>query len=374
MDGARFAVRMLLAASCVLAVGCHGGVGVGGGGGAGEIAGVWDEISPSAPEMLATVEESGQQVYVNEALAYFTEGVSEADARAVIASVQGEVVGHIRAVDLYQIRFPDVTTVAQLEAKLDELAAKPEIALATMNGAPHKDGGLEIFTCKTTPDDNQASFEDWAADPPRDENWGLRFANFPDAWDTARGDPNLKVAVVDFGFEEGHEDLRDNCAGWSSVRSDPSGSDHGTHVAGILGARGDNGRGICGAAWQCSMRLYMVAKWVPGRQQWLASDVAIAAAFLNAAETGCRVLNYSGGWTTTDPNYWELERVRELYRPVIQQMGMQGTLLVTAAGNGACTPPHSLHPSRTACRAILLERTWRTDAQLDRGCQRPEEW
>ena len=99
----------------------------------------------------------------------------------------------------------------------------------------------------------------------------------PSAWDSVttsalpNGDTAL-VAVVDGGADRYHPDLRfwtnthevagngidddqngyvDDVRGWNafnqtdSIPRDP----HGTHVCGLVGARGNNGRGVCGAVW-----------------------------------------------------------------------------------------------------------------------------
>jgi subtilisin family serine protease len=99
----------------------------------------------------------------------------------------------------------------------------------------------------------------------------------PEAWDlttgglTAQGD-TIVVAVIDAGFDLAHEDLNfkknygeipnngidddnngyiDDFNGWNAYDSDGNiVSDlHGTHVAGIVGARGNNTVGVTGVSW-----------------------------------------------------------------------------------------------------------------------------
>lgn len=101
------------------------------------------------------------------------------------------------------------------------------------------------------------------------------------AWDittgglTTHGD-TIVIGIVDGGFDLGHEDLNfwknwseipnngidddengyiDDYHGWSSFSS--SGNipinDHGTHVAGIAGAIGNNGIGVCGVTWDAQI-------------------------------------------------------------------------------------------------------------------------
>ena len=77
----------------------------------------------------------------------------------------------------------------------------------------------------------------------------------PEAWDifTGSGAP-VVLAVIDAGVY-GHPEFADRLlTGWNTVRNnstDTSDSDcpHGTHVAGIAGALGNNSQGVAGANW-----------------------------------------------------------------------------------------------------------------------------
>ena len=100
-----------------------------------------------------------------------------------------------------------------------------------------------------------------------------------DAWELGTGDSSIIIAVIDTGVDYTHEDLAanifrneaectadgidndgdgyvDDCHGIDPANgdSDPmDDEDHGTHVAGILGAVGDNAIGIAGVAWHVSI-------------------------------------------------------------------------------------------------------------------------
>lgn len=116
-------------------------------------------------------------------------------------------------------------------------------------------------------------------DPQFSELWGLhasddRDIDAPEAWQTQTGSAGVVVAVIDSGVAYGHPDLSaniwanddppgggdndgnglvDDTNGWDFVQEDNTPVDyfgHGTHVAGTIGAKGDNATGITGVSWQ----------------------------------------------------------------------------------------------------------------------------
>lgn len=115
-------------------------------------------------------------------------------------------------------------------------------------------------------------------DPYYSQQWAPAIMSLPQTWDTfttggvtATGD-TIVVAVIDGGVDLGHEDLNfwknsheipnngvdddnngyiDDFHGWNAYNHNgnvPS-NDHGTHVSGIIGAVGNNQKGVCGVNW-----------------------------------------------------------------------------------------------------------------------------
>ncbi len=94
-------------------------------------------------------------------------------------------------------------------------------------------------------------------DPSYPSQWALPAIGAPAAWDRTTGSASVTVAVIDTGADLTHPDLAANLVpGWNFVNntSDPSDDyGHGTHVAGIIGAAGNNGTGIAGINWHVSI-------------------------------------------------------------------------------------------------------------------------
>ncbi|MEA3021125.1 MAG: hypothetical protein QOI47_2649, partial [Actinomycetota bacterium] len=102
-------------------------------------------------------------------------------------------------------------------------------------------------------------------DPRFPAQWSHRLTNITSAWDHTTGSAAVKVAVLDTGVDARHEDLAnvisqvDLSSGHVVTRTNlPVDNDscnvgHGTFVAGVIGATGNNGTGIAGVAWTVSI-------------------------------------------------------------------------------------------------------------------------
>jgi subtilisin family serine protease len=199
-------------------------------------------------------------------------------------------------------------------------------------------------------------------DPRFGEQWGLNdvgqavegSAGIPDAdvdapaaWDLTTGLQPLVVAVADSGVAYDNPDLGpnmwtnpgesgqgreangrdddgdhlvDDWRGWDFVANDNDPRDlngHGTHVSGIIGARGNNGFGVTGVDWQVSLMALRVAS-----SDGVVTDTAIVSAFDYAAARGARVVNAS----FVSPSVSDVLREAIRRHPKV--------LFVAAAGNG----------------------------------------
>ena len=138
-------------------------------------------------------------------------------------------------------------------------------------------------------------------DPYLDEQWAVDKIQLPQAWDTTTGSSTVLVGVVDSGIDRSHPDLysrvntamsRDFTSGYgvpvTSV-TDPTG--HGTHVAGIIGAVGNNGQGLSGTCFNVTMvSLRVTDEYGDG----YSSSVFFAIDY--ARSKNIPILNISLGW------------------------------------------------------------------------------
>ena len=182
------------------------------------------------------------------------------------------------------------------------------------------------------------------------------------AWSITTGSPSTVIGEVDTGADYEHPDLGANiwtnpggigkCAELSAGCSlqgkceagtrgfdvlnescEPRDEDkfyggHGSHVAGIMGAVGNNGAGVAGMNWRTTI---LPVKWLDSAEpEPMSSAKSLAEALgkireARQAGVNVRVVNDSATFRGVHGSF-------EL-RQVIEQLGAEGVLFVTAAGN-----------------------------------------
>jgi subtilisin len=138
----------------------------------------------------------------------------------------------------------------------------------------------------------------------------------------------VKVAVIDSGVELNHADLvvaGGECTipGEDPRSFGPLGGPHGSHVAGIIGARGSTPTGIRGVAPGTTLLSYRVFNHGEG-----ASNFSIIKAIDRAVEAGCDLVNMSLGGGPRDA----------ALEAAIGDAYLAGTVSVVAAGNDGRRP------------------------------------
>jgi subtilisin family serine protease len=127
--------------------------------------------------------------------------------------------------------------------------------------------------------------------------WWVARTNLPAAWDVERG-AGATVAVIDSGVDSGHPDLAGKIA--QAIDNDPTPGNgpatgdeegHGTHVASLACAAGNNATGIVGAGLDC--RLIVIKSDL--------SDGSVAQSIVQAADLGAGAINMSFGTDGSRP-------------------------------------------------------------------------
>ncbi len=151
---------------------------------------------------------------------------------------------------------------------------------------------------------------------------GSRAANLEAAWNLTAGDPSVRVAVLDTGVDLQHGDLAMNLVPGANLvdPAQPPEDDngHGTAVAGIIGARGDNRHGAAGAAYLAKVMPIKVAD-----ANGFAAFADLAAGIDHAVQQGVPVHNISMGAYVDSP----------ALRAAVDHALAAGALVVAAAGN-----------------------------------------
>ena len=156
--------------------------------------------------------------------------------------------------------------------------------------------------------------------------------NIEKAWDHITDCSTVVVAVVDTGVNYSHTDLQSSM--WSSgtdtwsvlhgfnavdFNNDPMDlHGHGTHVAGIIGASGDNATGTTGVCWKASI---MAVRVLDATGLGSTADIIKGIGF--AVAHGAKVINMSLGGTVYDP----------LFNDAITAAQAADVVVVVAAGN-----------------------------------------
>jgi subtilisin family serine protease len=190
-------------------------------------------------------------------------------------------------------------------------------------------------------------------DPLLDQLWHLPASGVPVAWHERDSATSVTVAVVDTGIDIDHEDFQgvfvggyDFCASQNcgsrnnNPRPDSASDVHGTHVAGIVAAVGNNGRGVAGVL-AGGARVVPIKAFHQGVTTVFALSEAVRwAAGLSVPDMKdnnpypANIINLSLG-TTADS---------DAFRNAIQAAQQAGALIIASAGNSGADA--ALYPAR----------------------------
>jgi hypothetical protein len=215
-----------------------------------------------------------------------------------------------------------------------------------------------------------------AEEPLLDEQWhlknsGLRgeLAQVESAWSLTKGSPEIVIAVLDVGVQMDHEDLvtnifknpreianngqdddgngyTDDANGWDFYQSTPGDNDprpgqydhHGTAVAGVAAAMGENGKGGAGVAYRTKIMPIKIGTTNADGTGTSTSPERLAEAIRYAAGGAAN----GGTWRGADVlvNSWSLDTTYDVINSAIawaadEGRGGFGAPVFFAAGNDA---------------------------------------
>jgi|GEM_PF-1372162 len=173
-----------------------------------------------------------------------------------------------------------------------------------------------------------------------DYQWSLINSNLEAAWDQREDSRYIKVAVLDTGIIPNHPDLINNLrdgadfvGGKNTINpynfeptdNDPTdktilanGGSHGTHVSGIIGAVGNNNRGVTGVTWNINIIPVRVLNEKKVGNHW-----DIAEGIYYAVKHGADIINFSLGSSEGS----------SILVNAIQYADSAGVVMVASAGN-----------------------------------------
>lgn len=232
----------------------------------------------------------------NELLVTLDSSDSLSALKDYLRTIGGEVVGEIPVTADYQILLPAAHTQEELEQMIEQLKALPYVRRSSLNYAFELENDAISGSSAYYPNDKK--WDDWSGNSGN--NWNMKAIDVPGAWVYHDQMQPVNVGIIEELFDPYHEDLsfeempfgnisamgpyKYNGLGWWTSKQS-----HGTHVAGIIGATFDNGKGVCGVA--PNAKLYG-ANWKNGDGGKSYYTQKAALGYL-VQKKHCRVLNLS---------------------------------------------------------------------------------
>lgn len=301
-----------------------------------------DDLTDREPKEVPSEEEPA---YVDhEILIQFVPEMSKDEIINLLNGLGMSIVKVLNSKNLCRVKLPESI---QVEEALKIFEDVPDILFSEPNYLIH-----------TTKIPNDPSFSNQWGLHNTGSGGGTEDADIDAAevWNITTGSSTVVVAVVDEGIDLNHTDLADNIwtnsneiagndidddgngfvddvNGWDFYHGDAtvyhskSQDSHGTAVAGIIGAVGDNGVGTAGVCWNVRI---MPVKFIAYGSGTI-SDAILA---LNYAVTnGARVINCSWGGSAYSSSL----------KAAFQDVLNAGVLVVTSAGNSAKNTDNNSH-------------------------------
>ncbi len=247
-------------------------------------------------------------------------GASVAETYETLSEIDGKIFALVRS------------STKSTEQLIAELKARPDVITASPNYYAQR----QSFSAAKVPND-----------PSADSCWGLEAIHAPEVWEHTIGSRDIYACVVDSGVYK-HPDLVDNIAteygyntqtvsgeydvSFGSWDADLAG--HGTHVAGTIGAVGNNGLGVAGVNWNVKIipvRVFDNANDYETISYEIRALNYIASLLQKNPKMKLAALNFSlGASLPVTPEEMQNDVYYMAYRAIDS---LNRTLIVAAAGN-----------------------------------------
>ncbi|MCA9926767.1 MAG: S8 family serine peptidase [Anaerolineales bacterium] len=229
------------------------------------------------------------------------------DALSLATSFGATEIEQIDGTTVYRIKFPQNTDIQQIGQAITEtstfLYAEPEYIF-----------GIDQIP-QTIPNDPRFS-----------DQWALTKIEASQAWNITQGSNEVIIAIIDTGIDYNHPDLINNLTDsstWYDFGEDDNDPKdvhgHGTHVAGIAAATGNNNIGVAGISWQTRIMPIKVSFNTLGQM----TSQAVASGIRFATDQEADIINLSLGGPSAS----------NAIQSAINYAHQHNVVVVAAAGN-----------------------------------------
>ncbi|HZH44941.1 MAG TPA: S8 family peptidase [Lysobacter sp.] len=313
------------------------------------------------PDLVMNALNAGRPHQAGELLVKFRDGASSADQAALARGLGAQKLETVRAGgrgrgELALLKLPAGLDV---RAAVQRLAVNPAVEYAEPNW---------IYQHQATSNDTYyANGSLWGMYGDASAPANAFGSQAAEAWAAGRTScSNVLVGVIDEGIYYQHEDLAGNLwtnpydpvdgvdndgngyvddhRGWdfdggsNNINSGGVSDDHGTHVAGTIGAAGGNGKGVAGVCWS---GIKMISAKFLGRRGGTTANAIKAVDYITDLKTrhGLNIVATN--------NSWGGGGFSQGLQDAIERANRAGILFVAAAGNDAynCDSGSSCYPS-----------------------------
>ena len=213
----------------------------------------YTRIAQDHPEV--TFDEDEGLLFVNNELVVMTAAdAARADVEALAASYDAQIADAMEDIGVYRLRFNKNMTYSELDrarTKLEKESLVEEVHINTALDVTEDAEEGEIEKKDPVYPDDPWNGDSWNMDVPRGENWGMEAIHAPAAWGYLSELTEVNVGLIDTMVNNQHEDIEaktyvaaENSSGKETVQeittSQATPGDHGTHVAGTIGASWNN--------------------------------------------------------------------------------------------------------------------------------------